>query len=756
MIDHGVSKSHYRLLYFETVVFTIGLSLYKELPYDSLIPYSLFPSDSCEIPTIMKINLQACIGILDNESEDDKNYSVEWKEKPCMKQSNDSSWNYHQSTTASRIVEYLLGLEMKSSGYVASLSLNCLEAKRRLNELKKQSWLDDYTRKIEVKSLLKILDTNSVIMVNMRVEFLPTGNKKQTHEIKTTRIEKDFLNDWLAILSFAILSIFSIIWILGFLKEAILQNISCLKQFKKLNTLAFALSMISILASSFARDKSLTRMKASKNTNTVYESFNEAVLCDIFITHFLSILGLSLTLYLLQLLMFVDSIRKAVGKMKKNICNTFSTAMFLLLGTIMISSFAHLKFCYEVSEFKTLREVLCVTLTMLIKGHTFRQLHPWTLSGLMITLSVIVIRYTAIACLIAASQTARRKVSHEKTTEKTTTMQSDESTDSQRKKDKYQTSVCLSRRTKVRNKCYNAAKITLQVDKNNSSFSNLKILDEQSTRQMSTLTEYLNEIYLDKVSWELYLIDMYSRLKNNVKQRKKSNTFGLFKAVPYAQPLCTIKMQKSQKTSKKKLKLKKRSRQIVSQSTTTRDENRLQLPRMHACAEEGTNDEARKAARSRLFSLGMSLGSLQAALARARRNNAQKMIKTKSEVLADEMMELFRARSRSHSHSDVEPPGDVERERSHEWRDFILDEVINKSQHQPVQADMIFTQNPSHTDAGVKDTSSNSETDKRHDRCEAMDIVHYSRQKKLKRKQRSPSKRESCSINIEFDAETMK
>ena len=703
----------------------------------------------------MNIHLQSCIGILDNESEDDKNYSVEWKEKPCMKQSNDSSWDYHESTTASRIVEYLLGLEMKSSGYVASLSLNFLEAKRRLKELKEQLWIDVYTRKIEVKSFLKMLNTNSVIMVNIRVEFLPTGNKKHTHEIKITQIDRNIVNDWLAILSYAILSIVSMIWILEFIKQAILQNFSYLKQFKKLNKLAFASSMISILAISFARDKSLTRMKASKNTNTVYESFNKVVLYDILVKHFLSVLGLSLSLYLLQLLMFIDSIRKALGKMKKNICNTFSTAMFLLLGIITISSFTHLKFCYVFSEFKTLREALFATFAMLIKGHRFRQFHSWTLFGLMITFSMIVIRCTVIASLIAASRTAHRKVSHEKTTGKTIEIPSDESTDSQRKKDKYQRSVCLSRRTKVR-KCHDVAKIAWQVDKNNSSLSKLKILEEQSMRQMSTLTEYLNEFYLDKISWELYLIEMYSRLNYDVKDRKKSSPFGLFNAVPFAQPLCTIKIQKSQKTSKKKLKSKKRSRQLLSQSPTTRDENKLQLPRMHAFAEESKNDEARKAARSRLFSLGISLGSLQAALARARRNNAQKMIKTKSEVLADEMMELFRARSRSHSHSDVEAPGDVERQRSHEWRDFILDEVINKNQKQPTQEDMTFTQNPSHTAIGVKNTSSNSGTDRCHDECEAKAIVHYSKQKKLKRKQRSSSKRESCSINIEFDSESMK
>eukprot|EP00112_Aurelia_sp_Birch-Aquarium-sp1_P023980 Seg7369.2 transcript_id=Seg7369.2/GoldUCD/mRNA.D3Y31 product=Polycystin-2 protein_id=Seg7369.2/GoldUCD/D3Y31 len=698
----------------------------------------------------MKHTSQTCIGILDNESEDANKYCVGWKEEPCMKQTNESSWHYHKSTTASRIVEYLLDGSMISSGYVTTLSLNLLEAKRRIKELKKQSWINRYTRKIEVKSFLRMLDTNSVITVNIRVEFLPTGNKKQSHEIQITQIDNNILKDWSTVLSYAILSMASLIWILGFIKQLILQNFSYLNRFKRLNKLAFALSIISIIAISFARNKSLTTIKASKNTSTVYESFNEVILCDKLIKHFISILGLCLLLYLLQLLMFIDSIAKAVRTLKESICRTFSTVVFVLLGIIAISSFAHLKFCYIFSEFNTLREALLTTFEMLIKGYSFGQFHSWTFVGLVITLSVIVIRSTAIACFIAASQTVRRKVSHGKTTiEQRKLIPQGERVEFKRKKDEKQTNVCFSKKTtwKAKKKLYKVARIAKQVDENNSSFSNLKILDEQSTRQMFMLTEYLNEIYLDKISWELGLIETFSRLNCKVRERKRSSSFGLFNAVPHALPLCTIKIQKSQKPAKKKLKSKKRSRRITSQSGVLEDDNKLQLPRMHAFTEESTNDEARKAARSRLFSLGISLGSLQAALARARRNNAQRMIKTNSEVLADEMMEFFRARSRSHSHSDVESQGNVERRMSHEQRDFNQDE--DKNQQQPAEVD-------SCTDTFYKGKSSNSETHRPGDSCEANETVHYSKQNKLKRKQHYPCKRESSSINIEFDAEFMK
>ncbi|XP_022790315.1 polycystic kidney disease protein 1-like 2 [Stylophora pistillata] len=298
--------------------------------------------DSCAVPGVLGNWVSSCYDFYSKEKEDKKGWdmisnktSILWMSVVCPE-----NWKYMTEDDVGDYSSYGVHSTYGGGGYVANLGYLDYTARRILQDLAKNEWIDRQTRVVLIEFTMFSVATNQLVDLVLYFEMIPSGFLGSFLRIEVIPMTKSDSASTIAYLTIKLLFAF----FLGYytVTECVrAYRLKCanLKSIWRWLEMLQILSALSVVIISIEKEKRITQAleNLSKNPYAIV-SFHDAIFWFQIENHMICIAVTIATLRFLRLLKFNRQIIILFLSMKKSVKPILSYAVVFF---IVFTAFAH-------------------------------------------------------------------------------------------------------------------------------------------------------------------------------------------------------------------------------------------------------------------------------------------------------------------------------------------------------------------------------------------------------------------------------
>ena len=303
----------------------------------------------CTVHPDLKHMFDKCIGVLSTTNEVRESFDTTWQQTGTAMPTNTSSspWKYHFQEVL--IPGFQFPRQVR--GYRVVLDPDYMTTVRMLQSLKESKWFDEYSHQFVIELVAYNSGLNSASLVYISVDLLPVGGAEINYEIRVISLYQAHGGyKWTLVVIHSGLMSFALLTLFVMLKNLVLWKCRHFVSLANVNRFLLIIFISANTTLCVLREERI-RSLSLNSSDVVNQSLSLICAYDAIIAFVLSMIGLTVAVYVLEIAEIIPSIKIILRTFKATANDMFHLSISLLLVFLTCTSSICLIVCSSDENF---------------------------------------------------------------------------------------------------------------------------------------------------------------------------------------------------------------------------------------------------------------------------------------------------------------------------------------------------------------------------------------------------------------------